>query len=265
MSDGIVRAALRTLRRRVVDEVLLRFSPDFEPQDVETIRYASPYTLTSVHRLHALIEAVKHIARSGIAGDIVECGVWKGGSMMAVARTLQNLGQTERSLYLFDTFAGMTAPGEEDVSVGGTPAAQKFQRARHESGDGSEWCNASLSEVRAAMESTAYPPDRIILVEGKVEATIPARAPDRIALLRLDTDWYESTSHEMTHLYPRLAEGGVLIVDDYGHWLGARRAVDEYFAAHGVRMLLQRVDYTCRLGVKTARAEHIPLAERPLR
>lgn len=254
MTGSFVRSALRVLRRRVVDEVLFRLSPDFEPQDIETIRCAGPYTLTSIYRLHELIEAVKYVSRNRIAGDIVECGVWKGGSMMAVARTLQNLGESERSLYLFDTFAGMTEPTEQDVSVTGTPAARRFQRTRHASDDGSEWCNASLAEVHAAMHSTGYPREKIVLVEGRVEQTIPDNAPERIALLRLDTDWYESTRHELDHLYPRLEDGGVLIVDDYGHWMGARKAVDGYFAEHRVQMLLHRVDYTCRVGVKVRTA-----------
>jgi len=252
MAEGTVRSLLRSLRRRVVDEVLFRLNPDFDSQDVETIRFVSSHTLTSVYRLHALIQAVKHVGSNGVPGDVVECGVWKGGSMMAVARTLQHLGHTERSLYLFDTFAGMTAPGEHDVSVGGQSASDRFERRRDTSGDGSNWCNAAVGEVRAAMDSTGYPRDRIILVEGKVESTIPAHAPETIALLRLDTDWYESTRHELTHLYPRLATGGVLVIDDYGHWMGARKAVDEYFAAHGIQMLLHRVDYTCRIGVKIA-------------
>ncbi|HYM86681.1 MAG TPA: TylF/MycF/NovP-related O-methyltransferase, partial [Pseudoxanthomonas sp.] len=74
--------------------------------------------------------------------------------------------------------------------------------------------------------------------------------PECIALLRLDTDWYESTRHEMIHLFPRLCVGGVLILDDYGHWLGARRAVDEYLGEHNVPLFLQRIDYTGRYAVK---------------
>jgi hypothetical protein len=87
-------------------------------------------------------------------------------------------------------------------------------------------------------------------VSGPVETTLPAQAPDRLALLRLDTDWYASTRHELEQLYPRLVREGVLIVDDYGHWEGAREAVDEYFAANGPAPLLQRVDYTGRMAVK---------------
>ena len=80
--------------------------------------------------------------------------------------------------------------------------------------------------------------------------SLPAQAPTAVALLRLDTDWYLSTKHEMEHLYPRLSAGGVLIVDDYGHWDGARQAVEEYFLTHGDKPLLARTDYTGRLAVK---------------
>src|ERR1051325_10354963 len=87
-------------------------------------------------------------------------------------------------------------------------------------------------------------------LEGTVEETIPAQAPERIALLRLDTDWYESTRHELVHLYPRLVPGGVLIIDDYGHWEGARKAVDEYIAQNNLRLFLNRIDYAGRLAIK---------------
>jgi hypothetical protein len=100
------------------------------------------------------------------------------------------------------------------------------------------------------MDSTGYPSDLINYVEGKVEETIPVNAPDQISLLRLDTDWYESTKHELIHLYPRLVEGGVLIIDDYGHWQGARRAVDEYIEENNLPLLLCRIDYTGRITVK---------------
>jgi hypothetical protein len=105
------------------------------------------------------------------------------------------------------------------------------------------------AEVRAMLMRTGYPAERMHFVPGLVEQTIPGRAPERIALLRLDTDYYESTKHELAHLYPRIGAGGVLIVDDYGHWCGSREAVDEYIAEHRLPLLLQRIDYTARLAI----------------
>jgi hypothetical protein len=188
-----------------------------------------------------------------VPGAIVECGVWKGGSMMAAALTLLRLGVSDRDLYLFDTFQGMPPPTQEDVFAaydGYNPMRHWRRRARGGGPAESTWHYVAASDVRAAVLSTGYPGERVHLVEGRVEETLPAQAPGAIALLRLDTDWYESTRHELETLYPRLSPGGVLILDDYGHYEGARRAVDEYFDAHGDRPLLARVDYTGRVGVK---------------
>ena len=172
--------------------------------------------------------------------------------MMAAALTLQRLGACDRDLYLFDTFTGMPEPGAEDAASPYDGYSPQTRWRRH-AGRGRAWAGASPERVRGNLEETGYPPDRVHLVPGMVEDTLPAAAPDRIALLRLDTDWYSSTRHELEHLYPRLAEGGVLIVDDYGHYEGARRAVDEYFAVRGEAVLLHRIDYTGRLVVKPGR------------
>jgi hypothetical protein len=104
----------------------------------------------------------------------------------------------------------------------------------------SRGCRSPATATRARPTSTGYPPERIHLVPGLVEETIPREAPERVALLRMDTDWYASTRHQLEHLYPRLSLGGVLIVDDYGHYAGAKRAVEEYFAEHGPWPLLTR-------------------------
>jgi hypothetical protein len=181
------------------------------------------------------------VVRNRIAGDMVECGVWKGGSVMAMALTLLQLGERDRSLYLFDTFSGMTPPSDVDVDYQGQQAQVILDAVR---------CEASQQEVENAVFSTGYDREKIHFVPGRVEETIPAYAPESIALLRLDTDWYESTQHELVHLFPRLARGGVIIIDDYGHWRGARQAVDEYIAQRQIPLLLHRIDYTGRIAVK---------------
>jgi hypothetical protein len=226
-------------------------SPDYEPELERTIRRVRRYTMTTPRRIAALCDGVEHAVRTGAPGAVVECGVWKGGSMMAAALTLMRLGATDRDLYLFDTFQGMPPPTEEDVfsAYDGYSPMRHWRRRRREGGANS-WHYVPAEEVRAAVLSTGYPEERVHLVEGRVEETLPGAAPEEIAVLRLDTDWYESTKHELVHLYPRLSPGGVLILDDYGHYEGARRAVDEYFEAAGERPLLTRVDYTGRVGVK---------------
>jgi len=208
-----------------------------------------PFTMTSPERMYALWSAVHYVSAARLPGDVVECGVWKGGSSMLAALALLAAGDLERTLWLYDTFTGMTEPSDRDVDHSGRDARVRFARAAQEGG----WFVAAVDEVRSALAITAYPAERLRFVAGKVEETIPQQVPERIALLRLDTDWYESTRHELEHLWPRLVPGGVLLVDDYGHWQGARRAVDEYFARQATPLLLQRIDYTGRIAVKPAR------------
>jgi O-methyltransferase len=246
------RFAIRRLRTRndgdtQNDQEPHAFPFDFDESDKELYRRVGPYTMTTPPRVYALVRAVEYVVARGVPGAIVECGVWRGGSMMAAALTLLRLGVTDRELYLYDTFAGMPPPSEVDTTRSGERAADLLAQ---EDEDSHIWAIASLSDVRAAVLSTRYPEQRIHFVEGLVEETLPATAPEEIALLRLDTDWYRSTKHELGQLYPRLAPGGVLILDDYGHWQGARRAVDEYFEENRITLLLNRVDATARICVK---------------
>ena len=170
--------------------------------------------------------------------------------MMAVALTLLRLGD-RRDLYLHDTFDGMTKPTAKDVDIFGRRAADLLrEQARTTSAD-SIWCYAPLEGVKDAIRTTGYPEPIVNFVKGPVEQTIPKKTvPIQISLLRLDTDWYDSTRHELEHLYPLLAPGGVLMIDDYGHHLGSKKATDEYLARLPKPVMLSRIDYTCRMGVK---------------
>lgn len=222
--------------------------------DRRIIERAAPFTMTSTERLLALIDAVRYCVVRGLEGAFVECGVWRGGSVLAMILTLQEVGADDRDIYLYDTFQGMTEPTEHDVSWQDASALEEWNIAREASDR--PWAEIFGSQafdeqsVRETLHATGYPPSRLHLVPGPVEATIPAHGPGSVALLRLDTDWYESTRHELRHLYPLLVSAGVLIIDDYGHWKGARKAVDEYFAAEAEPPLLHRIDYTGRIGVK---------------
>ena len=201
------------------------------------------FTMTPMERCWALYEAVRYVSQSGIAGDFVECGVWRGGSSMLSALTLLALNERARKIYLYDTFEGMPEPTAKDVDIHGVPYSRLWEQER-------EILSVSLEEVKRNMLSTGYPEDHISFIKGMVEATIPESAPDAISILRLDTDFHDSTYHELVHLYPRLSPGGVLIIDDYGHFQGARSATDQYFAETNQHILLNRVDYSCRIGIK---------------
>ena len=203
-----------------------------------------PYTMTSMERGYALYQAVLYILSRNIPGAFVECGVWKGGSCMLACLTALEEERTDRDFYLYDTFTGMSEPTEHDrVAYSGRPVKERWEQ------NFASW-EVPRERVEKNLESTGYPQGRLHFIEGKVEETLEHTVPQSIALLRLDTDWYESTARELEILYPRLTPGGVLIIDDYGHFTGARKAVDEYFSSGDI--LLSRVDYTGRMGIKPA-------------
>jgi O-methyltransferase len=224
-----------------------------DPADRLIVEQALPFTMTGVPRLLALIDSVRYCVRREIPGPFAECGVWLGGSVKAMLLTLRDLGAQDRDVYLYDTFEGMTAPTELDTSRLDRPAIEAWREAEGREGRVyGEVFNPDLfneDAVRRILLDSGYPEDRLHFVKGPVEETIPATIPGSLSLLRLDTDWYESTLHELRHLYPLLSRGGVLIIDDYGHWEGCRRAVDEYFAEREAP-LLSRIDYAGRVGVK---------------
>ena len=224
--------------------------PGVEDEFVPLYEKCREFTGTSWERMYALYKSVKYVLESRVPGDLVECGVWRGGSVMMIAYTLLSAGVTDRNLFLYDTFEGMSKPTPEDAdSTSRTPAEIRWREGAR--GTGNAWASASLGDVKRNVYSTGYPQNRLTFVKGRVEETIPRTVPERISLLRLDTVWYASTKHELEHLYPRLVREGVLVLDDYGHWLGARKAVDEYFASHPPAPLLNRVDYTGRVGIKS--------------
>jgi len=219
-----------------------------DEQSLKIIKIVQPYSMTSPERLSALVDAINYVEKNSIVGDIVECGVWKGGSSMAAAKALIAKGNVERTLYLYDTYEGMSEPTEHDRAHDSKRSAADLLAA--EAKGSGVWAYSPLDEVQENLKSTGYPIEKVVFIKGKVEDTIPGIIPQKIAVLRLDTDWYESTLHELQHLFPLLVPGGVLIIDDYGYWEGARRAVDQYFSDTKIPMLLSRIDATGRMGVK---------------
>lgn len=211
---------------------------------------AEPYSMTTPAAMYALYKAVEYVVRNDIGGSFVECGVWRGGSSMVMALTLQALGAPPRDLYLFDTFEGMTPAGVEDVNIKTGEGAAELLRKAGDSREDMVVAYAGIEEVQANMRRTGYPRERLHFVPGDVARTLPATETGPLALLRLDTDWYDSTLCELDHLYPRLVSGGVLIIDDYGSWAGARKAVDEYVQREDLKILLNRVDTGMRIAVK---------------
>lgn len=244
LRPGLVRTLKRMARKAGFDVGAL--SPhDVEPHYFAIHERVEPFTMTSLGRVFALIAAAEHVSRKNLPGAVVECGVWKGGSTMAALLALVHMGDTSREVWLYDTFEGMAAPTSHD----GDEHLELFTDFSRADG-GSDWCRAEQGEVVTNIQSCGYPMEKVRFIKGKVEDTIPARIPEQISILRLDTDWYSSTKHELEHLYPRLVSGGMLIIDDYGAFAGAKQAVDEYFAEHRIDAFLHRIDSTGRLLIK---------------
>ena len=211
----------------------------------------APYTMTVERGIEApyqLYKAIQYIVQNGVPGDIVECGVWRGGSVMLIAMALQRFGDTGRKIYLYDTFEGMTRPEDRDTDWDGRNYQKTWDEAR--SKNQSMGFGGTVDDVRANVLATGYPAENLVFVKGPVEQTIPGVIPGEAAMLRLDTDWYESTKAELEILYPKLVPGGVCILDDYGHWQGARKAADDYFEQLGARPLLMPIDFSGRIFTK---------------
>ncbi len=221
---------------------------DFTERDFGIIEKVLPFTMTSPERIKAVIDAIDYIHKNGIQGSIVECGVWKGGSVMAAMLTLIEHGDVDRMIYLFDTFEGMNSPTENDRDINGALAQDRLKREDKKSSW--VWALSTLQETKLNVLSTGYKSEKINFIKGEVEKTLIENTPDDISLLRLDTDWYESTKIELEYLYPKVVKGGIIIIDDYGHWEGAKKAVDEFIAIQASSVYLHRIDYTGRLFIK---------------
>ncbi|PYC87406.1 hypothetical protein C7C46_04820 [Streptomyces tateyamensis] len=269
--EAPVRAALARLHEAgiLVDEVspalrdvnveiakVISAAPDLEadPAFIRAARSCEGLTLTSPAARYALWSAVRYLVAGGITGALVECGVWRGGSIRLAALALLELGVRDRELYLFDTFDWKwEQTGEQDgfigqVRAGAEPDASGVHPEQMAAGTTAE-------EVHRRVAETGYPAERIHCVPGLVQDTVPQLAPERIALLRLDTDQYDSTLHELRELYPRVVPGGVVVIDDYGKLAGATRATDEYLAELAQPPLLHRLDTQGRIFVKPERSQ----------
>ena len=236
--EEIVASAARKVGLNIsrANSALERLPVEATSADQATVNFIRPFTMTSAERVWSLLEAVRYVTEQGLEGDFAECGVWRGGSVMAMARKLRELGVSDRTIWLYDTFSGMTAPTEKDIEASsGASAAELMQTTAV--GDGNNvWAFATKEDVVANLTLTGYPMERFHLVGGDVAQTLK----------------YESTKMGLEVLYPRLVPGGICILDDYGHWAGAREAVDEYFRDLGARPLMMPIDYSGRIFFKTA-------------
>jgi predicted O-methyltransferase YrrM len=230
MGDNLERiySQLRDLALDVWDSV----SRQEFSQLYRTVR---PFTMCGNTRLRGLYRAARYVVANNIPGDLVECGTAQGGSAALMGLTLKRLA-TRRTLWVLDTFEGLPPPTAEDPDW---EVAQRYTGS----------CRASVAEVSALFERLGILSD-CRLVKGRFQETLPAFGAQPIAVLHIDGDWYESVKVCLASLYDRVSPGGVIQIDDYGHWQGARKAVDEFMRSRSIKVDLQCLDYTGRQLIK---------------
>jgi hypothetical protein len=225
---------------------------DFSKFEKDIYHRVSPYTMTGPERIKALINSIEYIIKNDIKGDFVECGVWKGGSIMTIAQILLKYGISDRKIWLYDTFEGMTEPEDIDRDMKGRSAKERL--INEDKFTSRVWGYSTIEEVKHNVSLTGYPLNNIIFVKGKVEETLlKNNLPEVISFLRLDTDWFKSTKIQLEVLYPLVTRNGFILIDDYGHWEGCQKAVDDFLDRLTFPPFLNRIDYTGRLLIKIDR------------
>lgn len=238
------------IRKKASTEV--KMPVELTKEEVEIVNYIKKNNLSmaSYERLWATLMACKYSIDQNIEGDFVECGVWRGGNAL-IAAALFRLYGVNKKVYCFDTFGGMTPPTEKDRHASNNKSALE-DFLKNQTDTHNEWCYASLEDVKNNFKQFGLLNENVVFVKGDVCKTldIEENIPKTISVLRLDTDWYESTKKELEVLYPRISIGGPLLIDDYGHWAGSKEATDEYFKKYNNRPFFQYTDYTGRVAIK---------------
>ncbi len=223
---------------------------ELKNDDAKLISVVSKYSMTPKIRIYNLLQALRHIKQKNIDGDFVECGVWRGGNIILFKKFLENeLKNSNKKIFAYDTYEGMNQPSEEDYNLTSKVSA-KILLKKEKNKDSNIWGISKIEDVKKNISENVKNLDNINFIKGEVEQTLNSEKnlPLKISILRLDTDWYLSTKKELEVLYDRVSSGGIIIIDDYGHWNGSKKAVDEFFSNKYVWM--HYVDYACRLIIK---------------
>lgn len=185
--------------------------------------------------------AVQYVIKNNIDGVFIECGVGDGQFERIWINELKKYN-TVRDIYMYDTFSGLTMPGKYDYTCEkaswnmNKDEVLKTWEKQIIDDKTNGWCYTPLEKVKESLEMTGYPSNKLHYIVGDVLQTLqhPENIPDKIAILRLDTDWYESSKFELEQMYDSVVRGGLIIFDDYYHWDGQRRATDEFFTARNL-------------------------------
>ena len=230
-------AAWLSDRGRYAGKLLQAFQPAHPVESLEMLRMfrrVRRYTGVDVPRLKTLWVLTRLVERRGIPGDIVECGVWNGGTSALMAFASR---RSARPVWLFDSFEGFPEPTERDRPGTGIAVG--------------DW-QGSLSRVQQVLAEVGIASSRLRIRPGWFHETFPANRVEQIALLHIDADLYESVKLSLETFYDRVAPGGFIVLDDYGYWPGCRDAVDEFTQARGIRARLHVSDATGRWFQKPA-------------
>lgn len=215
--------------------------PSLGIQQKKIISIASKLTMTPIIRQYALLNLLDYIFRKNIKGDLVECGVWFGGNLI-IFDQLKKKYNSKKKIYGYDTFSGMPKPTVKDKDM---QKKQFFETYKDLNKKYYSPKKFNLLKVKKNLNLNKVNLKEIKLFKGRVEDTLVKKEnlPNKISLLRLDTDWFESTNVSLNQLYPRLVKGGVLIIDDYGWNSGCKKATDNYFKKKGGEVSFFRIDH----------------------
>ena len=203
-----------------------------DPEFIELYENCQAFSSLGIGRLTDLYMAASYVIDRGVPGDCVECGVGMGGVGSLWASVLARASQ-DRGLYLFDTYEGAPSPGAFDEFSGSSESArERWRRIKNQT----DWTEFTVESIKSLIAASGFPAEQVHLVPGLVQDTIPEHAPEQISLLHLDTNYYDSTIHELRNLLPRLSKFGVLAIDDYGNLPGVKKAVDEYVADTNMKL-----------------------------
>lgn len=213
-------------------------------EEKDLIDLCKNFSMTTDIRMWALLNSLKKILSENIEGEIVECGIWKGGNIILIKKFMERYN-LKKKIYCYDTFEGMYETSKEDRELSTNIDAKEIINDDHK-----YVCESSFQQTENNIKKNVNNMNDIFFIKGKVEDTLKVNKniPEKISICRLDTDYYSSTKIELEKLYSRISKGGVLIVDDYGHWSGSKKAVDEFFKDKFI--MKHYVDYACRLIIK---------------
>ena len=195
-------------------------------------------TMLSTEALYDLWWSVKYICENDMRGDIVEMGVWQGGALELVALALNEF-KGNNGIVGFDTFEGHPMPEAEEIDIWGNNMQDKFNEVTN---NGEKWAFADYDSVEKNLKSIY---SNVKLIKGVVDETVDTSDINEISILRLDMDWYEPTKVALEKLCGKIQKGGVLIIDDYGHHSGAKKATDEYVKKRKLKINFRHINYSC--------------------